>query len=199
MQRTEAIVALAAVRDDAITVAAMQAIMAWHSVGQAAMDHLDALGCMGSASSLGLGIALARPDRRVMVLDGDGCVLMQLGTLVTVAAEAPSNFYHFVFANGRYETSGNQPLPGRDKFDLQQMALAAGYAQSWVIEDAVELIGSLPRILGAPGPALICLGIAPANPVTPWPSVTMQQQIAALRARLGPPVRRGGRGRGDKP
>ncbi|MGH9847109.1 MAG: thiamine pyrophosphate-dependent enzyme [Blastocatellia bacterium] len=112
MRRQEAIAALARRRDGAISVAAMQAIMAWHAAGQGATDHLDALGCMGSASSLGLGIALACPGRKVMVLDGDGCVLMQLGSLVTIAAESPPNFYHFVFENGRYETSGNQPAGG---------------------------------------------------------------------------------------
>ena len=61
---------------------------------------------MGSASSIGLGLALARPERKILVLDGDGCLLMQLGSLVTIAALAPANFYHVIFENGRYETSG---------------------------------------------------------------------------------------------
>lgn len=184
MLRQEAISVLAEGRDGAISVAAMQAIMAWHAAGQAATEHLDALGCMGSASSLGLGIALACPGRRVMVLDGDGCVLMQLGSLVTIAAEAPPNFYHFVFENGRYETSGNQPLPGFGKYDFCQMALGAGYRQAFNFDQAEALRQELPRVLGTPGPTLIRLGIAPDAPVTPWPDVTMDSQIHALRARL---------------
>ncbi len=185
MRRQEAISVLAASREDAISVAAMQAIMAWHATGQAEIDHLDALGCMGSASSLGLGIALARPDRRVIVLDGDGCVLMQLGSLVTIAAQAPKNFYHFIFENGRYETSGNQILPGFGKFDFCQLALAAGYRQALSFADAGELRQALSVIYAEPGPVLIRLEIAPDAPVTPWPDVTMHTQITALRARLG--------------
>jgi len=184
MRRKEAIAALAEGRNGAISVAAMQAIMAWHAAGQAATDHLDALGCMGSASSLGLGIALACPDRKVIVLDGDGCVLMQLGSLVTIAAEGPPNFYHFVFENGRYETSGNQPLPGAGRFDFCRMALAAGYRQALGFDDAETLRRSLPQVFGSPGPWLIRLEIAPDEPVTPWPDVTMAEQIKALRASL---------------
>lgn len=184
MTRKEAVSVLAEARYGAVSVAAMQAIMAWHAAGQGATDHVDALGCMGSASSLGLGIALARPERKVMVLDGDGCLLMQLGTLVTIAAQAPQNFYHFIFENGRYETSGNQILPGFGRFDLRRMALAAGYREAWSIEDAREFKATLPQILGSAGPALIRLNIAPDEPVTPWPSVTMSEQIQTLRTRL---------------
>lgn len=191
MRRNEAIAVLARGRDGAISVAAMQAIMTWHAAGQGATDHLDALGCMGSASSLGLGIALARPERKVMVLDGDGCLLMQLGTLVTIAAQAPANFYHIIFENGRYETSGNQLLPGFGRYDLCQMALAAGYRQASSIDDARELRDALPKIFGSAGPALIRLGIAPDEPVTPWPGVPMDEQIRALRAGLGVGSERG--------
>ncbi|MGH9843519.1 MAG: thiamine pyrophosphate-dependent enzyme [Blastocatellia bacterium] len=184
MRRQEAIAVLAEGRDGAISVAAMQAIMAWHAAGQGATDHLDALGCMGSASSLGLGIALACPGRKVIVLDGDGCLLMQLGSLVTIAAESPPNFYHFIFENGRYETSGNQVLPGFGKFDFCRMALGAGYRQALSFDDAETLRQSLPQVFGSPGPALIRLGIGPDEPVTPWPDVTMTVQIKALRASL---------------
>ncbi|MGH8239996.1 MAG: thiamine pyrophosphate-dependent enzyme [Steroidobacteraceae bacterium] len=185
MRRSEAIAVLAKERDGAISVAAMQAIMAWHAAGQAEADHLDALGCMGSASSIGLGLALARPERRVVVLDGDGCLLMQLGSLITIAAQRPENFYHVIFENGRYETSGNQALPGFGVFDLPKLALAAGYRAAWSIDDARELQEALPRIFRAPGPTLIRLAIAPDEPVTPWPRVTMNEQIRALRSRFG--------------
>ncbi len=184
MRRQEAIAVLAECRNGAISVAAMQAIMAWHAAGQAATDHLDALGCMGSASSLGLGIAMACPNRKVIVLDGDGCVLMQLGSLVTIAAASPRNFYHFVFENGRYETSGNQALPGSGKFDFCRMALGAGYRHASSFDYADALRRELPEVFAAPGPSLILLKIAPDEPVTPWPDVTMAEQISALRDRL---------------
>ncbi|UUZ72788.1 thiamine pyrophosphate-dependent enzyme [Polaromonas sp. P1(28)-8] len=67
------------------------------------------IGAMGLASSHGLGLALAMPERRIVVLDGDGSLLMNLGTLVTVASAAPRRFVHFVCRNGSYEANGGTP------------------------------------------------------------------------------------------
>ena len=67
---------------------------------------------MGLGSSHALGLALGRPDKRVLVLDGDGSLLMNLGTLVTIAEVAPRNLIHFVLENGTYEANGSHPTPG---------------------------------------------------------------------------------------
>jgi thiamine pyrophosphate-dependent acetolactate synthase large subunit-like protein len=108
VQRQEAIAALVAQHADAITVVTEQAIGAWRAAvtepPNEIPDHLDIVGCMGSASTIALGIALAQPQRKVIVVDGDGSLLMQLGSLVTIAGAAPANFFHFVFENGVYET-----------------------------------------------------------------------------------------------
>jgi len=77
---------------------------------------------MGLASSHALGLALGRPDKRVIVLDGDGSLLMNLGSLVTIGAAAPPNLYHFVCENGTYEANGGHPIPGRDKVDFAGFA-----------------------------------------------------------------------------
>src|SRR5437763_10031321 len=142
MRRRDAIAALVAARADAITITTEQAIGAWRAaVAEPANhipDHLDIVGCMGSASTIGLGIAVAQPQRKVIVVDGDGSLLMQLGSLVTIAGAAPANLYHFVFENGVYETSGSQPLPGEGRFDLTEMARAAGYAEALRFESASE-------------------------------------------------------------
>src|SRR5204863_9068717 len=123
----------------------------WHDAGQADELHVDAQGCMGSASSIGLGLALAQPGRKVLVLDGDGSLLMQLGSLVTIAAAAPANLYHFVFDNGAHQSSGNQPVPGLGKFDWCRLALASGYAAAHDVASAAELRKALPDILQAAG------------------------------------------------
>ena len=73
---------------------------------------------MGKASSVGLGVALARPDVRVLVLDGDGSLLMNLGSLVTIASQAPKNLVHVVFDGATYDTSGAQPTPGKEHHRL---------------------------------------------------------------------------------
>ena len=83
---------------------------------------------MGQASSHGFGLALANPDRTVIVLDGDGSLLMNLGSLVSIADAAVTNFYHFLFVNRTYEVNGAHPVPGADKVNFEDMARAAGYA-----------------------------------------------------------------------
>ena len=125
MERQEAIDLLAEGRSGAIAVATMQSIYPWHQAEQAEYLHIDASQCMGSAASIGLGLAMARPDKRVMVLDGDGSLLMQLGSLVTVASQQPRKFFHFVFANGLHQSTGNQDLPGIGQFDWVALAIAS--------------------------------------------------------------------------
>src|SRR5947209_14771020 len=151
MWRRDAIAALVAERGDAITITTEQAIGAWRAAVPEAPneipDHLDIVGCMGSASTIGLGIALSQPSRAIIVVDADGSLLMQLGSLVTIAGAAPANLHHFVFENGVYETSGSQPLPGEGRFDLMDMARAAGYAQSLRFADPQHFMTELPEVL----------------------------------------------------
>ena len=125
--RTAAVAALARARGDMLTLVTMQAVDPWNALGQADSRNFNVVGCMGNAGSIGLGLALARPHDRVLVLDGDGSLLMQLGTLASVGGRQPANLYHAVFENGIYETSGGQSVPGRGRADLVQLALAAGY------------------------------------------------------------------------
>src|SRR5438105_4394674 len=149
MRRQEAIAALVAVakRSNAISVTTEQAIGAWRAAvpqpANAIPDHLDIVGCMGSASTIALGTALAQPERRVIIVDGDGSLLMQLGSLVTIAGAAPRNLFHFVFENGVYETSGCQPLPGEGRFDMVDMARGAGYSVALRFQDATEFAAEL--------------------------------------------------------
>ena len=86
-------------------------------------------GAMGKASSVGLGVALAQPDKKVLILDGDGSLLMNLGSLVTLSNKSPKNLYHFLFNNNVYAVTGGQPIPGAEVSDWEGMAKAAGYAK----------------------------------------------------------------------
>src|ERR671934_1907959 len=122
--------AIAEMRGDAICIPTMTTAPAWRTI---APDDLSVacVGFMGGASALGLGIALARPDRRVIVLDGDGSLLMQLGSLATIAGAQPRNVTHLVFKNGVYHTSGAQPIPGGLTVDFVMMAKGAGYKSAY--------------------------------------------------------------------
>lgn len=186
MQKQEAIAILSRHRGDAISVATMQAAAPWKDAGQTSADHLhvDASGCMGSASSIGLGLAIGVPGRKVIVLDGDGSLLMQLGTLVTVASRRPANFYHVVFSNGLYESSGNQPIPGHGLLDFTALAKAAGYRDGIRFSTAEEFDRDLPHVLSLTGPVLIDLEIARDDATPRWPGVSMAGQVQTLRERL---------------
>lgn len=184
MKRQDAIAVLARHKGDCISVATMQAGAPWKDAGKADKDHLDAAACMGSASSLGLGIALGRPDKKVMVLDGDGSLLMQLGTLVTAASLKPANYLLFVFGNGTYESSGNQPIPGVGVMDFRDMAKAAGFPVAENFADAAALDSAMPHLLKAVGPVLVHLEIDRELGTPRWPGASMAGQIQALRERL---------------
>ena len=185
MQKNEAIERLARHRGDAISVTTMQAAYPWHAAGQTASFHIEAVACMGSASSLGLGLALGAPERRVIVLDGDGSLLMQLGSLVTIGAAAPEKFFHFVFSNGFYESSGNQALPGAGGFDLVAMAKGAGYRDAVRFEHAAELDRELPHLFLRGGPMLIDLIVARDDAKPRWAGVPMAEMVRTLRHDLG--------------
>jgi sulfopyruvate decarboxylase subunit beta len=175
---------IAKARGDAICVPTMTTAPGWRTI---APDDLSVacVGFMGGASSLGLGLALARPERRVIVFDGDGSLLMQLGSLATIAGAAPRNLSHLVFKNGVYHTSGAQELPGGAGVDFVQIARGAGYRGAFAVRELDELRRRLPAILGDEGPLLVELHttLADATPMTA-PGAPFAKQAEALRGKL---------------
>jgi sulfopyruvate decarboxylase subunit beta len=159
MLRDEALQALIPyVEDSDIVVAVYQTCFDWLVLNPRDLNYVS-VGAMGQASSHGLGLALANPKKRVMVFDGDGSLLMNLGSLVTISAAKPSNLYHFVFVNRIYEVNEGHPLPAAEKIDFAAMARAAGYAdaQGHSSLDAFRL--ALPEFLSAPGPRMVVLEV----------------------------------------
>ena len=124
-------------------------------------------GAMGKASSLGLGLALAQPDKKVFVLDGDGSLLMNLGALVTMANKAPTNLLHFLFNNGVYAVTGGQPIPGAEQTDWDGMAKAAGYASVFSFDNLEDLTTGMDEVLEAQGPVFVHLQVEPQIENTP--------------------------------
>ena len=176
---------IADAREAAICVPTMTTAPAWRTLAPGDLS-VTCAGFMGGASSLGLGLALARPDRRVIVFDGDGSLLMQLGSLATIAGAAPRNLTHLLFKNGVYHTSGAQNIPGGDGVDFVGMAKAAGYRGAFAIDDLDELTRRLPAILSEAGPLLVELRttLAAETPMTARGGVPFPQQVEALRTRL---------------
>ncbi len=112
-------------------------------------------GAMGLTASVGLGLALARPERRVIVLDGDGSLLMNLGALATAAAQAPGNLVHIVWVNGLWQETGGQPIATAGAADLAAIGRGAGLRRVVAVDDPDGLDAALARAMAEPGPWLL--------------------------------------------
>ena len=115
------------------------------------------------AADLILGIALARPDRRVVVLDGDGSLLMNLGTLVTIAHAAPKNLLHCLCQNGTYETNGAVDIPGRGRVSFPGLAREAGYPKTYMFDNLDVWERAVDGILQEDGPIFVDLHVEPGE------------------------------------
>ena len=177
-------------RGDAVVIPAYQAVKGWAEVSRRPRRDFS-IDCpsMGKFSSIALGLALAQSDTKVILMDGDGSLLMNLGTLVTIATQAPANFYHFVVQNGVYATTGGQALPAIDRVSFAGMAQAAGYAAAYSFDDLEEFTGEVGRILSEPGPTLICMATTPEPEWATKTTVTrdrpLPQVVRELREEMG--------------
>jgi sulfopyruvate decarboxylase subunit beta len=158
MDRDRCFEALARHIDGEVVVSAYQGAFAWLRIHPHELNCYS-VGAMGLASSLGFGLALGRPDKRVIVLDGDGSLLMNLGSLVSIAAAAPRNLLHFVCENGVYESNGKHPIPGRDKVDFTGLARAAGYRHCHQFSDLATFESEIGGVLREDGPVFVDLKI----------------------------------------
>jgi len=182
MPLREALIALRAERrDDDVVVSAMGAAREWMALGAHPLDWVFVPSSMGQATSLGLGLALAQPRRRIIVLNGDGSTLMNLGSLVTITAEQPANLVLVTFDNGVYEVTGAQPTPGAaagrragDQVDYVGLARACGFRSVFHFTTLAEWTAGLRGVLDGTGPTFALLDVAPVpgarGPRSPGPT-----------------------------
>jgi sulfopyruvate decarboxylase subunit beta len=157
--------------------------------GHAARDRdtcFYMIGSMGLAASIGLGIALAQPRRRVLVLDGDGNVLMGMGGLADIAAARPANLLHVCFDNHAHASTGAQATIA-DQVQLDEVARAAGYRWTARVETPAELARVVPEFLRLSGPAFLLVRIALGPPGAPGTRIpySPEAMTARLRRALG--------------
>src|SRR3954470_6432346 len=133
----------------------------WIALSDTALDLPLGDPAMGGHAGFGLGLALAQPDRRVVLFDSEGDILMSLGQLPTIAEQAPANFYHFILDNEVYATTGGQPVPNAGKVDHAAIAKASGYPAAYGFDRLEAVKQALPQIMGAPGPVFVALKVAP--------------------------------------
>jgi len=139
-------------------------------------------GSMGHASSIGLGVALTHPDRPVVVLDGDGALLMHLGALSMIGSEAPPNLIHVVLDNRIHESTGGQATTSATT-SFPDMATAAGYASAVLCDRADALQEAMLRAQAAPGPHLVCVKTLPRTGAVP-PRATNALSTLDIRDRF---------------
>ncbi len=121
-------------------------------------------GAMGAAVSVGLGLALARPDRRVLVVTGDGELLMNVGALATVAVAEPRNLAVLCVDNGRYGETGYQTTHTALGASLEQMARGAGFRCTLTVVEEEQLSAGAQLLSRGDGPVLVVVRVAPTEP-----------------------------------
>ena len=138
------------------------------NLGQASLDlqqiadrplNCYTFGAMGQCSSVALGIALARPDVRVICLDGDGSLLMNLGSLCTIANQAPRNYALIIWDNEVHQTTGGQPTATSARSSLAAIARGAGVDKAIEVRTEEELRCAYDRVLGEEGPLVVCVKV----------------------------------------
>jgi thiamine pyrophosphate-dependent acetolactate synthase large subunit-like protein len=151
-------------------------------------------GSMGLASSIGLGLAIGRPDLRVFVLDGDGSLLMNLGSLATIAALQPRNLVLIVWDNEEYGTTGGQPTPTANGADLAGAARALGVVHSVVVHTDGELRDALAQSFRERGASVIVAKVSESRPTMkpPLDCVFIKQRFMAAIGEPEPATEGGG-------
>ena len=137
-------------------------------------------GSMGLASSIGLGLALAQPGLRVYVVDGDGSLLMNLGSLATIGWKRPANFVLVVLDNERYATTGGQETATAHGVSMEAAARAMGFASAVTVQSADALAESLARS-ESNGPGMIVVKVQESTPAMkpPLDCVFIKQRFMA--------------------
>jgi sulfopyruvate decarboxylase subunit beta len=183
MKRDECFRILARHVTDEIVVATYSSAVDWLELGERTLNYFS-IGAMGLDSSHALGLALGRPDKRVICLHGDGSLLMNLGCLVTIGAAAPKNLVHFAVQNNSYEANGSHPIPNAN-VDFAGMARAAGYPHVHDFADLANFEQQAGHVLKQDGPVFATLRVERSKQLTyDYANLYDPARRAALKAAL---------------
>ncbi|MGF1577750.1 MAG: thiamine pyrophosphate-dependent enzyme [Gemmataceae bacterium] len=185
MTQQQALEVLAKDRGERVVITTMTAVGLWPHISDTPIDYAYLPSSMGQGSALGLGLALAQPDRGVIVVHGDGCTLMNLGNLVTIA-QYPTSLYLIIMDNGIYEVTGGQPTAGSGQVNYAGLARAAGISRVYSFDTLEDWQANCRESLSGDGPVVVCLKVeARYGRKTPKPPRPMAEQIQRLQTALG--------------
>lgn len=185
---TESLKILREVRTDEVVITAMGAAREWMTLGTHPLDFVFVPSSMGQATSLGLGMALAQPNRGIVVCNGDGSTLMNLGSLITITAHAPKNLTLITLDNGVYEVTGAQETvasrhrrANRGDIDLGAIARACGFESVYAFDDSESWASEVRHVVDEPGPTFVLLKVPPVpgavGPKSPGPAPERARQF----------------------
>ena len=185
MTQRQALEVMLPLRGERIVITTMSSAGIWPTLSDTPLDFTYIPSAMGHGPSLGLGLGAAQPQRGVLVLNGDGCTLMSLGNLVTLA-QHPANIHVIVLDNGIYEVTGGQAHAGAGHVDFAAIARGAGIARVYTFDTLAAWQAGAAEAMSRPGPVFIHLKVearfAQKTPKAPHP---LAEQIASLQAALG--------------
>lgn len=157
-----------------VVVTTMSTARDWMKLPQSPLDLVFVPSAMSHATSVGLGLALAQSQRRVIVANGDGSMLMNLGSLVSIASSGARNVVIVLFDNGVYEVTGAQPTPGAQAVDFAAIARGSGFTSVFTVDELDVWQMDVKHILAAAGPTFVWLRVEPATdlpgPKSPGPA-----------------------------
>ena len=180
----EAIKAINSRRKNAVVVSTTVSLREWGSVSHRRELDIDLLDCMDKAPSVGLGIALSRPDRKVLVLDCDSTLRTNLGSLVTVGTVAPRNLVHVLFEDNTHISTDGLPIPGLDKINFKALAEGGGYLKTYQFDNLEDLVISLPEVLEGDGPTFVSLKVVHGGDMPDYPTRSMKESLKSVKEAL---------------
>ena len=171
-------------RKDALVVATSAALRDWNQVSKRRDLDIDLTDCMDRAPAVGLGLSLARPDRKVLILDCDATLRTDLAGLATIGESKPENFVHFVFEDAAFTSTDGIPIRGMDNLDFAAIARASGYAKTYQFDSLEDLLIGLDEVMVQTGPTFVVVKVLRDDIVSPFPARSMAEGWAEVRETL---------------
>lgn len=185
MPAREALQAISTRRGDAVAVATTTPLRLWGEVSQRRDLDADLSDCMDKASSVGLGLALALPDRQVMVLDSDTALRSNLAGLATVGGASPPNMVHFLLEDKTRLPTDGMPITPLENLDYGALAKDSGYQRAFSFDNLEELVLGLEEVMEGPGPTFVSLQVAYDEESLPgYPARRMKESMGEVRRAL---------------
>ena len=171
-------------RKDALVISTSFALREWSQVSERRDLDVDLSDCMDRAPAVGLGLALAQPEGKVLVLDCDSTLRTNLGGLATIGESNPENLVHFVFDDVSSSSTSGVRIKEMDNLDLAQIALSSGYAKTYEFDKLEEFLIGLEEVMRQTGPVFVRVKVFRDGIQLPFPERSMAEGWAEVRDNL---------------